>query len=584
MTQSKTSTANRPGGNLQVASGGFAFVTEIVLVVNSSQEKELLSRFQAGRQLYNALLNEAMVRMELVRDLDLYQKAKKYPARKDRDKAFSEARKVYRYTDYDLQACATLVSNRAKWIAQKVDSNTQQKLATRAFAASEKVLFGSAKTVRYKVPSRFHSMEGKTNKQGIRWKEGYLIWGKLKLKGIIDSSNPVISHGLNSPIKYVRLLWRELNGLRRWYAQLINEGIPYQKLQNYVSNGVVGLDLNISNIAFVADNYAGILPFAQEVPTIEREIKALQSRMQRSQRASDPDNYQPSFAAKKGRKTVIKKGKTKKGKRKWNKSKSYIKTAAKKRELERKKAAYTKSQNRKIVNDILRHGNQIKTENVSVKGWQKRYGKAVSAKSPGLVQSELVRKAENAGGRVIKFSTCEQSRRRPPGCFVAGSAQKTALSQTHLNGQRIKKSLSNRVHYDVTGAVMHRDLFSAYLSRFVNDENNLLLHLAVQQWERSEPILMQAWKEFQTNCERVAACESRLSHSPLEQFCTEGKNVNQIANKSEKLTAHLPGSAYLKVRGVAQWLYVFWILGARIFRQKFCQRSTTSSPPLAQRT
>ena len=488
------------------------FVTEIPLIVDSSQDKELLSRLQAGRQLYNALLNEAMVRMELVRDSELYKQAKKLPKGKDRDKAFTEARKAYRYSDYYLQAFATIISNSAKWIADKIDSNTQQKLATRGFKASERVLFGRAKRVRFKVPNRFRSMEGKTNKQGIRWKEDCLIWGKLKLKGIIDPSNPVIQHGLNSPIKYARLLWRELNGLRRWYAQIICEGLPYQKPQNYISEGVVGLDLNISNIAFVADNGAGLLPFAQGVPTFEREIQALQRKMQRSQRASNPDNYQPDFTACLGRKTVTKTGKPKKGRRRWNKSKTYIKTAAKKRELERKKTAYAKSQNRKVVNEILRHGNQIKTENISVKGWQKRYGKAISTKSPGFVQSELVRKAVSAGGRVIKFST-----------------QKTALSQTHLTGERVKKALSERVHYDALGAVMHRDLFSAYLSRFVNDEDNLLLHLAVEQWERSEPILMQAWKEFQTNRERVAACESRLGHSPSERFCTELGTVNQIS-------------------------------------------------------
>jgi len=489
-----------------------SFITEIPLKIDSSQEKELLSRFQAGRQLYNALLNEAMVRMELVRDSDLYKQAKKLPKGKERDQAFSEARKVYRYSDYDLQAYATIVSNSAKWIADKLDSNTQQKLATRAFKASERVLFVRAKKVRFKVPNRFRSLEGKTNKQGIRWKEDSVIWGKLKLQGIIDPSNLVIQHGLNSPIKYVRLLWRELNGKRRWYAQIICEGIPYQKPQNYVSDGLVGLDLNISNIAFVADNGAGLLPFAQGVPTYQKEIQSLQRRMQRSSRASNPDNYQPDFTAKKGRKTVTKKGKPKKGKRKWNKTKTYIKTAAKKRELERRKTAYAKSQNRKIVNVILRHGNQIKTENVSVKGWQKRYGKAISAKSPGFVQSELVRKAESAGGRVIKFSTSY-----------------TALSQTHLTGERIKKSLSERVHDDATGAVMHRDLFSAYLSRFVNDEDSLLLHLALSEWERSEPILMQAWKEFQTNRERVAECESRLGYSPLERFCTQLGTVNQIS-------------------------------------------------------
>jgi len=55
----------------------------------------------------------------------------------------------------------------------------------------------------------------------------------------------------------------------------------------------------------------------------------------------------------------------------------------------------------------------------------------------------LKRKAESAGGSFTKFST-----------------QKTALSQTHLTGARIKKSLSERVHYDSCGVVMHRDLLA----------------------------------------------------------------------------------------------------------------------------
>ena len=52
-----------------------SFITEIPLIVNSKQEKELLSRFQAARQLYNACLNEVMVRMELVRKSEQYKAA-----------------------------------------------------------------------------------------------------------------------------------------------------------------------------------------------------------------------------------------------------------------------------------------------------------------------------------------------------------------------------------------------------------------------------------------------------------------------------------------------------------------------------
>jgi len=502
-----------------VRSSTLSFITEVPLKVDSKQESELLARFQAGRQLYNACLNESIKRLELVRNSELYQAARQLPRtkKKERSEAFKKAREQYRYSEYDLHSFANLTSKNAKWIAQKVDSNTQQKLATRAFKASERVMLGLARDVRYKVPSRFRSVEGKTNKQGLRWKDDCLVWGSLKLKPIIDPSNPVIRYGLESPVKYVRLLWRILNGKRRWYAQLVNEGSPYQKPQNYVSDGLIGLDLNISNIAFVSDDHAELLPFAEKVPTFQHEITKLQRQMQRSQRANNPDNFEPNFKARRGRKTIVKKGKVKKGKAQWKKSSNYLKAANKKRELERRKAAYAKSQNRRVVNEVLRHGKHIKTENISVKGWQKRYGKAISAKSPGFVQSELVRKAENAGGSVIKFST-----------------QTTALSQTHLDGTRIKKSLSQRVHRDCTGIPEHhRDLFSAFLSRYVN-QNKLVLQDMFNAYSGLEPVLLEAYQRYLTR-EQVGTSERRQSDSPSERVSNELLTPSQIVNKDDKL-------------------------------------------------
>jgi putative transposase len=481
-----------------------SFITTIPLIVDSQSETELLSRFQAGRQLYNALLNEAMVRMRLVRKSDLYQFARKLPKlpkNKLRNEAFKVAYQQYRYSEYDLQAYATVVANQSKWIASKVDSNTQQKLATRAFKASSRVMLGFAKKVRYKVPAQFKSMEGKSNKQGIRWAEDKFVWGKLNLETIIDLDNPVMMHGLTSKVKYVRILFKFINGKRRWFAQLINEGIPFQKPANFTQNGVVGLDLNVSNIAYVADNEAGLLPFAEGVPTFQKEISRIQSKMQRSQRLANPDKYEPDFIGRKGRKQVVKKGKNKKGQFRWNSSKRYQKLRAKKRELERRKSEYAKSQNRKLVNDILRHGNQIKTENVSVRGWQKLYGKAIAAKSPGFFQSELKRKAEGAGGSFYEFST-----------------RTTALSQTHLTGDRIKKSLSERVHHDLTGIVMHRDIFSAFLSRHVID-SLLSLRDAQLEYPGLEQVLLGAWQCYdKKSANRVSNAESRLSQSSVEQI------------------------------------------------------------------
>lgn len=478
-----------------------SFVIELPLIVDSGQEKELLSRFQSARQLYNALLGEAEKRRNLLKKSSAYQEALNTSRnnKKTRNILFKKARQEYRYTEYDLQALATIISKGAGWIADKLDSNTQQTLATRAFRASERVLLSKAKKVRYKVPNRFRSVEGKTNKQGIRWKDDNVIWGSLKLRPVI-TNDPVILHGLNSRIKLVRILWRELNGKRRWYAQLVCEGISYQKPANYVSDGLIGLDLNVNCIAFVGDEEAGLLPFAENVPSYSKEIKTLQRKMERSRRANNPDNYHPDTEGRRGRKSVIKKGKNKKGKRAWKNSQSYLRTARKKREIERKRKAYARTKNRQLVNEILRHGNRIKTERVSVKSWQRRYGKAISAKSPSFVESELRRKAESAGGSFTRFST-----------------QRTALSQTHLDGTRIKKSLSVRVHHDVTGIpAHHRDLFSAFLSRYVNDDGEFSLRDAQFEYPGSEPrreadlveILLGAWEQYQQTANRVSESES----------------------------------------------------------------------------
>lgn len=510
-------------------SANLSFVLELPLKVGSQQDAELQARFNAAMRLYNNVLGEAKARMELVRNSQAYQAAKKIPRgrKKERSDAFSKAREAYRFTDYGLQAYANKSASRSKWIAQKIDSNTQQKLATRAFKAVERILFGKAKDIRFKVESRFRSVEGKTNKQGIRWKEDRVIWAGLEITALVDSDNEVVKYGLSSPVKYCRILRRHLNGKRRWFVQLVLAGIPYQKPQNYVGDGLVGLDINVSNIAFVADNHAGLLPFAEGVPTFTKEIAALQRRMQRSQRANNPDNFEPDSKARKGRKTVVKKGKTKKGKREWKRSNNYRKAAQKKRELERRRAAYAKSQNRCVVNEVLRHGNYIKTEKISVKGWQKRYGFAISTKSPGFVQSELIRKAEKAGGTVIKFST-----------------QTTALSQTHLDGSRVKKSLSERIHFDATGIPPHhRDLFSAFLSRHVN-QDKLSLQDAQDEYLRLESVLLEAWQRSK-NRKQVGASENRMSDSPSERFSNEGRTSSQIANTSEKLVSTLPESPHL---------------------------------------
>lgn len=482
-----------------------SFVTEIPLITTSSDRAVLAARLEAGRQLYNAVLSEGKVRLQLMRDSELYQKAKETPKsdRKRRSAAFQKAKEIYRFSDYYLQAFANQTAIASSWIKVHLDANTIQKIATRAFKAVERMLCGLAKKVRFKGKGQFASVEGKTNKQGIRWTGSGVEWLGLKLAAII-TDDPVVFYGLSAKVKYVRLVRRLLNRKTYWFAQLVCEGNAYQKSKNLVGKGLIGIDLGVSTVAIVGDTETIWAPFAKELASTAKQIRRLQRKMDRQRRAANPDNYNPN-------------GTVKKGLKKWRSSQRYKQTATKKREIERKQAAHRKSLHSKLVNRVLKLGASIKAEKVSVRGWQKLFGKSIGFKAPATFQYELKRKAENAGGSALLFST-----------------RKTALSQTCLCGRKQKKPLSQRVHScPDCGLKMQRDILSAYLSRYVDPKTeNLSIELARDSWLGMEQSLLEGW---QNGSNQSARTEARPK-SPTSNSGTERIFSNPIAcEESEPL-------------------------------------------------
>lgn len=452
-----------------------SFVATLPLNTSRSDEKELEARFKASQNLYNACLSESKKRLELVGNSDVYKEAKETPKKekKLRSERFKAARMAYRYSEYDLHEFAARTAKASKWISEKLDAQAVQTIATRAFKASERMLVGNAKKVRFKPIGRYRSVEGKTNKQGIRFKDECLVWGKLKIGVLLDKNDPVILHALNSPVKLCRVLRKRINGKLRWYIQLVCEGLPYVKPKNKIGEGVVGVDLNVSAAGLVSDSRASLEEFCTELDKKERDIKRLQRKNSRQLRANNPQNYEPDFKVRRGNKTVIKKGKVKKGSKKWNRSKRYLKIQLQKAEIQRRQQEHRKSLHGRLVNKVIRQGNHFKMEKVSVKAWQKNWGKQIGYKAPGQFQSRLVRKAESAGGQVDKFS-----------------CQKTKLSQTCICSRVEKKSLSQRIHECECGVKVKRDVLSAFLARHVTDDN-LIMSSVLSDWGRLETALRQ---------------------------------------------------------------------------------------------
>ncbi|MCI0404647.1 MAG: transposase, partial [candidate division Zixibacteria bacterium] len=98
-------------------------------------------------------------------------------------------------------------------------------------------------------------------------------------------------------------------------------------------------------------------------------------------------------------------------------------------EIHRVMAAHRNSLQGKIANDLLAVGNRFRTEKVSKKAWQKRFGRSVKHRAPGMLENRILRKAESAGGG------CDLIPTRP-----------TRLSQVCHCGAEVPKGLSDRVH------------------------------------------------------------------------------------------------------------------------------------------
>jgi transposase len=434
-----------------------------VLLRTSPQEARKLSRcLAAARQLYNACLSEGLNRLQLARQSKEWQKACRAKNKRERARLFREVQKKYKLSDYDMQALAIQFKN-ACHIGHHIDANTAQKIGTRVYAAISQYMFGKRGRPRFKAKTQFHSVEGKSNVAGIRFKDGKIVWGKLKLKPLFDLKDKrgVEAHALSCKTKYVRLVVKVIRGKRVWFAQLVQAGRPHLRYQ--APNAVVGLDIGPSTIAIAADNTASLEAFCPSIKAYEREIRIKQRALDRSRRQNNPKNFNEN-------------GTIKAGPKKWVHSNRYRQIQSKISETQRRLAATRKCQQGALANRILRLGNKIQTEKLSYKSFQRNWGKSVGFRAPGMFMEMLRRKALSAGGAVIEFPT-----------------NTTRLSQTcHGCAGIKKKKLSERWHECECGVgPVQRDLYCAFLARSVSS-NSLDTSQAQRAWPGAKPLLEQA--------------------------------------------------------------------------------------------
>ena len=447
------------------------FVIQFPLKTESFQEDILDKRFEIGRQIYNTLVNVTQKRYKEMIKTKKYRDAVNSLSgdkKKDKEiwKQISDIRKEYGMSEYSFHADVTKIR---KHFDTNIDSATAQKIATALWKAYDKLFFGNGECVHYKKYGTLNSLEGKTNKTGIRYNNGNIVWKGLNIPVIIDKNNDYEQQAFKSDIAYCRILRKFIKNKCRYYVQIVFKGNPPIKvnkttgeIKHSIGSGDVGLDIGTSTISISSNSDVKIFELADKVHNIEKEKLLLLRKMDRSRRATNPDNYNEDGTVKcLGNKKMI-----------WHKSKHYIKYQGQLKELYRKQADIRKYQHECLANYIISLGDNIYVEDMCFSGLQKRsknvdknckgkyksrkrFGKSIGNRAPAMLISIIDRKLSYWDRHIIKINT------------------KTAKASqfNHFDGTYNKKSLSERWNY-FHGIWVQRDMYSAFLIMNTSDDLN----------------------------------------------------------------------------------------------------------------
>lgn len=432
--------------------------------------RTLEKKLDTAAAIRNTAKGEALKRLhKLQHDRGYQALQEEYAARKKKDPAadvsalsplYKEYMERYGYSEYSLQKYVLFAKYQYSSI---LGADECQKLATQAFQAVERVRAGKSKKLRFLPRTSDTSVEGKSAKSTLKYAGDCCIqFGKGCLYPLVVKKNDrYAQEALSHKVKYVRLLRKTIRGKRRYFAQLILDGIPPRTKSLGYGSGRVGLDEGISTIAVVSEGEVSLRELAPGTETDEKALRQLNRAIDRSRRASNPDNYNPDGTVKKGRLT-------------WKKSRHCLKLETARKELYRKNTWRRRCSHNALANHIVSLGTDIRVEQMRVSALarraskdsknkengrfrsKKRYGKTILSRAPASLVSAVDRKLRYIGLSVKQVDT-----------FHVRASQYDHKSDTYR-----KKPLSQRWHIFQDGTRVQRDLYSAFLVCYTNKALN----------------------------------------------------------------------------------------------------------------
>ena len=482
------------------------------LAASPNNCRELEARFNAGFQLYRAVVREGLRRLDLMRESRAWQKARKLPQAseeqtKTRNKALNTVREEFGVTESELRSHAGRCRMDSGWMSSHLDSQTASNLGTRAWQTLAGHMFQGKGRPHIPRWHEFSSIDGAPpNYKDGKWQSVTLTgawnpeteagllpptigrWGwagplhlswnaKLGTSRILNirvkthNLSPLKSHARAREEHALRdkTTWRYVSLVRkrimvgheeRWTysAHLLVELPAWRATDRYsaIPDHTVGLDLGPGTLAAVAHDGAGVsaalLVRASDEDLVAAKAQKLATRRRaRAIERSRRANNPEAYAP--GR--ANKNGRRRKHAGSYKPGHKLIKSSSERRlQAKARDSARIQAEERaRRINDtaikvVTELGKNIRWEAAKPGSWTGLWGGAVGRFAPGALTSAIEREAVKAGGSFTAVPTS------------------LALSQRCVCGSRAKKPLSQRVHTcdcEAVGAGIHRDLWSAFL-------------------------------------------------------------------------------------------------------------------------
>lgn len=462
------------------------------------QSDHLEKRFEIARQLYNTLVHAELKRIHRIERMPEYREIERLieatTDKKEKWALKNQKKQFLRKNGINRNTFTTDMKRLYKHFNDNIGSNVAQHgIVSQVLTAFEKVYIeNQSGEVHFKKPGDLRSVQGYSQKESggkeIMFRNGKIIWTQQEnddrkkspkyqqrkkrqnykgVKGIarefpvvFSKNNPYEAEMLTKHVKFVRILRKDGKTKPHWYAQLVLEGKPAIKRdpasgapKHPVGHGVVGIDIGTRTLAYSADSKVDLIELADRVQNIEQEKLLLQRKLDRSRRATNPENYKPDGTIKKGVKLTR------------NKSKRYRKIQHQLAMLQHRQADIRKRQHNELANYLLTLGDCFFVEDMDYRALtrkakkteisektgrykrKKRFGKSIANKAPSMLIALLDQKCKSLNLEGVK---------------KVDTAVK-ASQYNHQTDECKAKELKERWNIMPDGERIQRDLYSAFL-------------------------------------------------------------------------------------------------------------------------